>query len=89
MGQRMERIVTLASKSGLHARPAAIFAREAKEFQSQITLSKNGRTANGKSILSLLTLGAEQGEQVMLQTDGEDAALALERLAALLEKDLG
>jgi len=85
----MERTVTLASKSGLHARPAAIFVQKAREFQSQITLSKNGKTANGKSILSLLTLGAEQGEQVVLQTEGEDAALALDRLAALLEENLG
>ncbi len=85
----MERTVTLASKSGLHARPAALFVQTAKEFQSQITLSKNGKTANGKSILSILALGAEQGEPVVLQADGEDAALALERLASLLEENLG
>jgi phosphocarrier protein HPr len=85
----MERTVTLASTSGLHARPAAIFVQKAKAFQSQITLSKDGKTANGKSILSVLTLGAEQGEQVVLQANGDDAALALERLAALLEENLG
>ena len=85
----MERTVTLASKSGLHARPAAVFVQRAKEFQSQITLSKDGKTANGKSILSVLTLGAEQGQQITLQTEGDDAQLALEKLAALLEEDLG
>ena len=85
----MERTVTLASKSGLHARPAAVFVQRAKEFQSQITLSKDGKTANGKSILSVLTLGAEQGQQITLQIEGDDAQLALDRLAALLEEDLG
>lgn len=85
----MERTVTLASKSGLHARPAAVFVQRAKEFQSQITLSKDGKTANGKSILSVLTLGAEQGQQITLQIEGDDAQLALEKLAALLEEDLG
>jgi phosphotransferase system HPr (HPr) family protein len=85
----MERTVTIASKSGLHARPAAVFVQRAKEFQSQITLSKDGKTANGKSILSVLTLGAEQGQQITLQIEGDDAQLALEKLAALLEEDLG
>lgn len=85
----MERTVTLASKSGLHARPAAIFVQRAKEFQSQITLAKNDKTANGKSILSILALGAEQGQQVTLRTEGADAQLALDKLAALLEEDLG
>lgn len=85
----MERTVTLASKSGLHARPAAVFVQQAKGFQSQITLSKNDKTANGKSILSVLTLGAEQGDQVMLKADGNDAQLAIDKLASLLEEDLG
>lgn len=85
----MERAVTLGSKSGLHARPAAVFVQQAKGFQSQITLAKNDKTANGKSILSVLTLGAEQGDQVMLKADGDDAQIAINKLASLLEEDLG
>ena len=84
-----ERTVTLGSKSGLHARPAAVFVQNAKGFQCAITLSKDGKKANAKSILSVLTLGAEQGEQVLLHADGEDAETAVEKLAALLEGDLG
>jgi phosphotransferase system HPr (HPr) family protein len=85
----MEQAVTLGSKSGLHARPAAIFVQQAKGFQSQITLSKNEKAANGKSILSVLTLGAEQGDQVVLKAEGDDAQSASEQLALLLEGDLG
>jgi phosphotransferase system HPr (HPr) family protein len=85
----MERTVTLASKSGLHARPAAVFVQQAKGFQSSITLSKDAKTANGKSILSVLTLGAEQGDQVLLEAEGEDAQVAIDRLSSLLEEDLG
>src|SRR5437588_4367825 len=85
----MERTVTLGSKSGLHARPAAIFVQNAKGFQSQVTLSKNEKTVNGKSILSVLSLGAEQGEQVVLKASGDDAQLAIDKLASLLEGDLG
>ncbi|GCE23441.1 HPr family phosphocarrier protein [Dictyobacter kobayashii] len=83
------RTVTLGSKSGLHARPAAMFVQKAKSFQSQISLSKNDKTVNGKSILSVISLGALKGDQVLLQTNGEDADAALENLAGLLEQDLG
>jgi phosphocarrier protein len=85
----IERTVTLGSKSGLHARPAAIFVQNAKGFQCQITLIKNEKSANAKSILSVLTLGAEQGDQVILKAEGDDAASAVDKLATLLEGDLG
>jgi len=85
----MERKVTLGSKSGLHARPAAVFVQNAKGFQSQVTLSKNEKTVNGKSILSVLSLGAEQGDQVILKVNGDDAQLAIDKLAPLLQGDLG
>lgn len=89
MEQTMERTVTLGSKSGLHARPAAIFVQNAKGFQSEIKLSKSEKTVNGKSILSVLSLGAEQGDAVVLTVYGSDAEAAVERLATLLEGDLG
>ncbi len=85
----MERTVTLRSKSGLHARPAAIFVQRAKGFRSKITLTKNEKTADAKSILAILTLGAEQGDQVSLKADGEDAEVAVDKLGSLLEEDLG
>jgi phosphotransferase system HPr (HPr) family protein len=59
--EMIERTVTIGSKSGLHARPAAVFVQNARDFQSQIKLSKNDKIVNGKSILSVLPLGAEQG----------------------------
>jgi phosphocarrier protein len=85
----LERTITIGSKSGLHARPAAVFVQNAKGFQSQITLSKNDKTVNAKSILSVLTLGAEQGDQVVLKADGDDAETAIDSLTMLLEGDLG
>ena len=85
----MERTVTLGSKSGLHARPAAVFVQHAKGFQSQIMLAKDDKTANGKSILSVLTIGAEQGDQVILIVNGDDAESAMNELVLLLEGDLG
>lgn len=84
-----ERTIIIASKSGLHARPAAIFVQKAKSFQSQISLAKNDKTVNGKSILSVISLGATQGDQITLQANGDDAEAALDNLAILLEQDLG
>ena len=89
MENTIERTVALKSKSGLHARPASLFVQQAKGFASQITLLKDEKRANGKSILALLTLGAEQGDQVILTASGEDAELAVSKLVALLEQDLG
>lgn len=89
MENTIERTVVLKSKSGLHARPASLFVQQAKGFASQITLLKDEKRANGKSILALLTLGAEQGDQVILTASGEDAELAVSKLVALLEQDLG
>ena len=89
MENTVERTVMLGSKSGLHARPAAIFVQQAKSFQSQITLVKDERTANGKSILSVLALGAEKGNQIVLKISGDDAETAINKLVPLLEGDLG
>ena len=83
-----ERTVTLGSKSGLHARPAAIFVQNAKSYRCSITLTKDEKKVNAKSILSVLTLGAEQGEQVVLCANGEDAERAVDQLASLLEQEL-
>lgn len=85
----LERIVKVGSKTGLHARPAAIFVQNAKEFQSKVSLSKNEKTVNAKSILSVLTLGVELGDQVVLKVEGDDAESAIDKLATLLAEDLG
>lgn len=89
MENTVEQTVKLGSKSGLHARPAAVFVQHAKSFQSQIMLEKNEKMANGKSILSVLALGAEQGDLVVLKISGSDAENALPKLVRLLEGDLG
>lgn len=89
MTNTIERTATIGSKSGLHARPAAIFVQKAKSFQCQLTLVKNEKTANAKSILSVLSLGVKQGEQIVLQANGDDAEAAVETLGILLESNLG
>jgi phosphotransferase system HPr (HPr) family protein len=74
---------------GLHARPAALFAQTAKRFESEITVSKDGREANAKSVLYILTLGAGQGAEVTIRAEGKDEAEALAALTQLIEDNFG
>jgi phosphocarrier protein HPr len=89
-----ERTATIASRSGLHARPAAIFAEAAGESPVEVTIAMAGSPADdaldAASILSLMTLGAAKGDVVVLRAegDGADADAALDSLVTLLETDL-
>ncbi|MCV9993536.1 HPr family phosphocarrier protein [Paeniglutamicibacter sp. ZC-3] len=86
-----ERIATIASRVGLHARPAAIFAEAAGNEDLEVTIAREGEPADeamdASSILSLMGLGAEYGTKVVLRADGEGAESVLETLAAILETD--
>ncbi|MGO4384002.1 HPr family phosphocarrier protein [Specibacter sp. RAF43] len=87
-----ERTATVASSSGLHARPAALFAAAAGEVGVEVTIAMAGAPAedamDASSILSLMTLGAEHGSVVVLRAEGDGADAALETLVAMLETDL-
>lgn len=86
-----ERIATIASRVGLHARPAAIFAEAAGNEDLEVTIAREGEPAedamDASSILSLMGLGAEHGTKVVLRAEGEGAESVLETLAAILETD--
>jgi phosphocarrier protein HPr len=68
----------------LHARPAGIVVQRAAQFSSAVHLAANGRSANAKSILELLALGAEGGTELVITASGDDAAAAVGELAAVL-----
>ena len=82
------RVVTVVNTQGLHARPADLFARQANRFQSRIEIIKENECVDGKSVLGILTLGAQRGVQLTLQAYGEDAEEAVEALARLIEHEL-
>jgi phosphocarrier protein len=88
-----ERPVVIRNPRGFHARAAARFVQTASRFRSQITLSRAGRTLNGKSILGILLLAAARGTQVVIAAEGEDEQAAVDALTALIEggftEDLG
>jgi len=90
-----ERRAIVASKVGLHARPAALFAKAAADQPVEVTVAVPGVDGGpdrgpvaASSILGLMTLGAKHGDEVVLAAEGEGADAALEVLAALVSRDL-
>ncbi|MDX9865702.1 MAG: HPr family phosphocarrier protein [Anaerolineaceae bacterium] len=81
--------IVVTHKVGLHARPAAIFVKAANKFAADIQVTKDDRTINAKSILSVLTLGVNQGSEITIHAEGEDAEAALQELVALVKDDFG
>ncbi len=84
-----ERRVTISNRMGLHARPAAEFVKLAGKFDADIHLSKDGFEVNGKSIMGVLMLAAEQGTEMVIRGKGDDAAEAVEALSQLVEQGFG
>jgi len=81
--------LTVHHEVGLHARPASQFVQIAKRFASDITVAHGEREANAKSILGVLTLGANQGAVITVRADGEDADQALAALEVLVADNFG
>ena len=82
------RTATIGSSVGLHARPASLFTQAAGEYDYDITISFDGEEADAASILEVMTLGAKHGDVVTLTCEDDEAAGALDELAAMLERDL-
>jgi phosphocarrier protein HPr len=80
------REVVIANRQGLHARPAHAFVTLANQFDARIEIERNGERVDGKSILSILTLGAVQGTRLVLHVRGQDAETALNSLVQLVEQ---
>lgn len=76
--------VTLQNEVGLHARPATFFIQKANEFKSLITVSKDDRKVNAKSLLGVLSLGITKGTKVTLSADGPDEEEAINELESLI-----
>lgn len=79
-----DRTVVVALEQGLHARPASNFIQQAQRFQSKITVTKAGRSADAKSILGLMGLAIAKGTEITISADGVDEVAAVEVLCDLV-----
>ena len=87
MNQTHSREVIVALEQGLHARPADLFAREARRWQSRIEVVGNAQRVDGKSILDLLTLAAEAGTRLVVEATGPDAREAVDAIGSLFDQN--
>jgi len=79
-----QREVEIVNRLGLHARASAKLTQLAAKFACEVSLSRNGRKVNAKSIMGVMMLAANKGSKVTLETDGPGEAEAIEALAALI-----
>jgi phosphocarrier protein len=83
--QKIEKVVTIVNRLGLHARPAAMFVRIASRHRAEIWVAKEGEEVNGKSIMGLMMLAAGQGSKLRIRCDGPEADKAIEELEELIK----
>lgn len=82
----VEKKVTVQLKSGLQARPAALFVQEANRFSSDVFVEKEGKKVNAKSIMGIMSLAVGSGSELVLAVDGPDEEDAIEALADFVSK---
>jgi phosphocarrier protein len=82
----IKRNVTVVNPAGLHTRPAAVLVQLASEFESEFFIHMYGYRINGKSILGVMTLAADEGSEMELEFDGPDEIEAMEAVVALFER---
>ncbi|HXE57120.1 MAG TPA: HPr family phosphocarrier protein [Gemmatimonadales bacterium] len=85
----ISRDATIVNELGLHARPAAQFVKLASSFESDIEVVKDSLAVNGKSIMGMMMLAAEQGSTISIRAEGRDEREAVDALAALVERGFG
>lgn len=88
-GTRQGVSVTIRNVRGLHARASAKFVKCAEGFDARVSVSKDGQTVGGTSIMGLMMLAAGPGSKIMLEAEGPDAKVAIAALVALVEDGFG
>jgi phosphocarrier protein len=89
MSDRRRAVATIPNKKGLHARASAKLVEASARFQSRITVSKDGQSVDGRSIMGLMMLGAPLGTQIEITAEGPDADEAMKAILALVEAKFG
>lgn len=82
----IERVVKIKNKAGLHTRPAATIVKIAAKYKCDFFISRDGMNINGKSIIGVMTLAAEEGAELTLTFDGVDEEDASKEIIDLFER---
>ena len=79
---------TIQDEVGIHARPAGLLAKKAKEFQSAITLEKDGKSVNLTKLMAVMCMGVKHGDTVTVSIDGTDEETAFAELQTFFQQNL-
>jgi len=85
----IEARLVLTNEVGLHARPAAMLVKCSARFKCQVTITAGSKKANGKSIMSVLALGAVKGDELLITAEGIDETACIEELGKLVRTGFG
>lgn len=85
----LQRELVIVNRKGLHARATAKFVQCCDRFEAEVTVSKDGETVGGASIMGILTLGAAKGSTIVVAASGREAEAALAALAELVAGRFG
>ena len=84
-----EASITIINKLGLHARAAGKLVETTSRFTCDITIEKDGRNVDGKSIMAMMMLAAAKGTEIQIKTNGDDEADAIEAIIELIKNRFG
>lgn len=85
----IEKKVRIVNKAGMHTRPASAIVKIAAKYKSDFFISKDGFEVNGKSIIGVMTLAAEQGAEMLLRFEGEDEQELSDEMTKFFEDGFG
>lgn len=77
--------VVVNNKAGLHAKPASLFVQKANHFKSEIYIKKDATRVNAKSIMGVMILAVQKGDEIEIEASGDDEKRAVEQLKQLIE----
>ncbi|MBP8031971.1 MAG: HPr family phosphocarrier protein [Acetobacterium sp.] len=77
--------VIVNNKAGLHAKPASLFVQKANNFKSEIYIKKDATRVNAKSIMGVMILAVQKGDEIQIEANGDDEKKAVEQLKQLIE----
>lgn len=78
----------IKDKLGIHARPAGLLAKEAKQYESTITITKGDKSASASQLMKLMSLGVKQGDEIEVTVEGGDEETACAAMEAFLQNNL-
>lgn len=79
---------TIKDELGIHARPAGMLVKEAKKYQSKITITKEGKTAEASKLMAVMSLGVKCGQTVQIAVEGADEEAAAAGIQAFFDANL-